>query len=221
MQEHHFSTPRSARYFTLGEPGPQVRDLWVVCHGYGQLAADFLAGFEGIAAPERIIVAPEGLSRFYIGEAEVRHGKDTRIGASWMTRADRLAEIDDYVTYLDGLTRMLLAQVAPDARVRALGFSQGVSTVCRWATRGATRPAELILWAGEPVFESLEGGLPEPLRGVPIHVVGGARDRIVSLAYMQKQRERLQHAGAETVLHQFDGGHRMDRQVVATIAAGR
>ena len=72
MSEHRFTTTRSARYFLLGEPGPAVRDLWIACHGYGQLAADFLESFGGIAAPDRLVATPEGLSRFYIGEP----GKD-------------------------------------------------------------------------------------------------------------------------------------------------
>ena len=41
MQEHHLSVERTARYYTLGSlDGP--RDVWFVCHGYGQLAARFL-----------------------------------------------------------------------------------------------------------------------------------------------------------------------------------
>jgi hypothetical protein len=63
MQEHHFSTPRTARYFTLGSP-ERSTDLWIVCHGYGQLASRFLERFRPIEAEQRGIVAPEGLSRF-------------------------------------------------------------------------------------------------------------------------------------------------------------
>ena len=57
MQEHPFSTPRSARYFTLGSP-EQAGELWFVCHGYGQLASRFLERFRPIEAEGRCIVAP-------------------------------------------------------------------------------------------------------------------------------------------------------------------
>src|SRR3989442_15736955 len=116
MQEHQFSTSRSARYFTLGSP-QHAGDLWFVCHGYGQLAARFLERFHPLEAERRCIVAPEGLSRFYLTESPT----ERRVGASWMTREDRLHEIDDYVRYLDGV----YAKFAPrKARVTALGFSQ-------------------------------------------------------------------------------------------------
>ena len=90
MQEHLFSTPRSARYFTLGSP-EDAAEVWFVCHGYGQLAARFLERFRPIEANRRCIVAPEGLSRFYLTETAT----ERRVGASWMTREDRLHEIDD------------------------------------------------------------------------------------------------------------------------------
>jgi predicted esterase len=217
-QEHRFITRRSARYFTLGEPGAGVRDLWIACHGYGQLAADFLAAFEGIAAPGRLIAAPEGLSRFYIGEAGKRHGKETPIGASWMTRADRLAEIEDYVAYLESLTAELEARIAPEATLTVLGFSQGVSTVSRWIARSGRTPARMILWAGETAFDMPDGSRRPPL-GVPVHLVGGSRDRLITLDMMEKQHQRLVHDGADASLHRFDGAHRMDRALLDDLAA--
>ena len=217
MSEHRFTTMRSARYFMLGEPGPGVRDLWIACHGYGQLAADFLLGFTRMSAPDRLVVAPEGLSRFYIGEPGRRHGKETPIGASWMTRADREAEIGDYVAYLEALTTELEGRVAPDARLRVLGFSQGVSTVCRWVARSGRTPAQLILWAGEMAFD-LADGTRRPPAGVPVHLVGGTRDQVIPLAVMQRQRDRLAHDGVDATVHQFDGGHRLDRDVLGALA---
>ena len=64
--EHHIAVTRSARYFTLGQAGTGITDVWFACHGYGQLAADFVKEFECIDAPERLVVVPEALSRFYI-----------------------------------------------------------------------------------------------------------------------------------------------------------
>src|SRR5437667_4129795 len=141
MQEHVFSTPRTARCFTLGSP-QGATDVWFVCHGYGQLASRFLERFRALEAERRCIVAPEGLSRFYLTESPA----ERRVGASWMTREDRLNEIDDYVRYLDGV----YGNVVPrNARVTALGFSQGTATVCRWAGLGSSRIDRLIVWGGE------------------------------------------------------------------------
>src|SRR5690606_573220 len=35
MREHHITVPRTARYHTLGRSGPELEQLWFVCHGYG------------------------------------------------------------------------------------------------------------------------------------------------------------------------------------------
>jgi len=141
--EHHIEVTRTARYWTLGDPG--ARDVWIVIHGYKQLARRFLRRFEPIAAPGRRIVAPEALSRFYASAEPGRHGPASVVGASWMTREDRLVEIRDYVAYLD---RVAEAVVPPEARVTVLGFSQGTATAARWAVLGDVRVARLVLWAG-------------------------------------------------------------------------
>ena len=65
MREHRLLATRTARYYSLGEPGPATRQLWVVCHGYGQLAGRFLRHFEPLDDGARVIVAPE------IGRAHV------------------------------------------------------------------------------------------------------------------------------------------------------
>ena len=97
---------RTARVAVLGPEGPGVRELWYVLHGYGQLAAPFLEEFRAIDDGTRLIVAPEALSRFYEGDAKSRLHKDARVGASWMTREDREAEIADYLGYLDSRPRL-------------------------------------------------------------------------------------------------------------------
>lgn len=218
MQEHRFRTPRNARYFTLGEPGPGISDLWIALHGYGQLARDFLSGFEPIVSPDRLIVAPEALSRFYTGSPDAR-APGARVGAAWMTREDRLAEIDDQMAYLDGLATELLRQLPQDVRVRTLGFSQGASAACRWATLGGVRLDELVLWAGEIPADLPERDLGERLARLRVHLVAGHRDRLVPEAVVAHQQERLRKAGIDPHVHRFEGGHRLDAAVLQTIAA--
>jgi predicted esterase len=77
----------------------------------------------------------------------------------------------------------------------------------------------MILWAGEPAFDLPGGAASPPPAGVPIDLVGGTRDRIIPLDFMEKQRERLARAGADATLHRFDGAHRMDRAVLGGLAA--
>src|SRR6476469_3720019 len=104
IASHSTVVPRTARYYTLGPTHGFPRELWFVCHGYGQLASRFLRQFAPLDDGTRLIVAPEALSRYYLDPvAERRHQREPRVGASWMTREDRFAEIVDYVSYLDQL----------------------------------------------------------------------------------------------------------------------
>ena len=102
MKERHIRVARTARYYTLGSAGPHLREIWLVCHGIRQLARRFLPRFAGLDDGKRLIVAPEGLSRFYLHGPESRD-KKIPIGATWMTREDRENEITDYVEFLDAV----------------------------------------------------------------------------------------------------------------------
>ena len=204
MQEHHFSTSRSARYFTLGSPA-HAAELWFVCHGYGQLASRFLERFRPIDAERRYIVAPEGLSRFYLTESPT----ERRVGASWMTREDRLHEIEDYVRYLDGVH----AHLAPsNARVTALGFSQGTATVCRWTAFGSSRVDRLIVWGGEvpPDLDLANARVRERLRGARLTLVYGTRDQFFTTKIIAATESRLREHEIPYELVPFEGGHEID-----------
>ena len=129
IHERHISVQRSARYYVLGEPSPKVEDVWIVCHGYGQLAKDFISEFETIASPRRLIVAPEALMRYYISTAPAVHGPESRVGATWMTREDRETDIADYVGSLDSLHDEIMAGLGQKkVSITALGYSKGGAT---------------------------------------------------------------------------------------------
>ena len=76
------------------------------------------------------------------------------------------------------------------------------------------------MWAGEMTFDLEDAPLAERLQGVGVHLVGGLGDRLVPSAIIDKQRDRLRRAGVDATVHRFDGGHRLDRQVLAGLAAG-
>ena len=88
-----------------------------------------LDGLKPLSQEELCIAAPEGLSRFYI------RGTDGRVGASWMTRDERLSDIEDHISYLNHWWSSL--GVPSDAEIVVLGFSQGVATAARWLADGS------------------------------------------------------------------------------------
>ncbi|NNE28936.1 MAG: phospholipase, partial [Saprospiraceae bacterium] len=126
MEHHLRKATKTAHFYSLGNISNDITDLWICCHGYGQNAEDFLKDFECIQAEERLIISPEGLSRFYWGGF---HGP---IASSWMTSKDRLIEIEDYCNWLDQLYSEIVPQLSPNLRITLAGFSQGTATVMRW-----------------------------------------------------------------------------------------
>ena len=216
ITEHHLTVKRTARYCTLGDPSDSMADVWFVCHGFAQLARPFVEEFRAITRPGRLIVAPEALNRFYLNREGGRAGAGARVGATWMTREDRLAEIDDYVRYLDELYREIVAgRRETDIRVTALGFSQGTATVARWLVHGSSRVDRVILWAGLlPPDVDPAGAASDRLASVDLHLVLGKSDDMLDAAQIRTQRGALERAGVRHSVLEFDGGHRMDRETL-------
>lgn len=206
---------RTARYLTLGPTEGRPDQVWFACHGYGQLASDFLSHCSALDDGKRLIVAPEGLSRFYRG------GGNGEVGASWMTREEREIEIEDYVGYLDELYTRTFQRIDRDAvDVFVLGFSQGGATACRWVVQGAGHVEHLIVW-GEFIpaeLHSREGH--RHLRAVDLHLVYGERDRYINADQRAEQRQHLDAHGVQAHEWSFSGGHRLDDEILRAIAEG-
>lgn len=204
MQEHRITVSRSARYFTLGRAD---REVWFVLHGYGQLAARFLSRFEPIDDGTRLVVAPEGLSRFYLTEDPA----ERRVGANWMTREDRVSEIEDHVRYLDAVYTDV---VRSDTRVTVLGFSQGATTACRWSVLGTSKLDRLIVWGGEVPSDV------DPPRAARLMLVYGSRDEYFTPKVVATTEARLREQQVPYELVPFDGGHEIDAAVLKRLADG-
>ncbi len=215
MQEHHISVSRTARYFTLANSS-EVAEVWFACHGYGQLAARFLEKLRVLDDGRRYLVAPEGLSRFYLRESPM----ERRVGASWMTREDRLAEIDDYVRYLDAMYADVFGSIdRARVKVYALGFSQGTSTVSRWAAMGKARIDRLMLWGGEfpPDLDLTVDAFADRLRGVRLALVYGRSDEYITPKVVSGILERLRQHGIPYEEIPFDGGHELNEGVLRSL----
>lgn len=214
MREHFLSTARTARFFTLGNPD-NAREFWFVCHGYGYLAARFLERFRPVEAEHRCIVAPEGLSRFYVTDRP----DERRVGASWMTREDRLHEIDDYVRYLDAVRSKI---AMPKTSTIALGFSQGAATACRWAVFGSAPVDRLIVWGGEipPDLDLSEERVVERLRTCHLTLVYGTRDEFFTPKIVAATEARLREHDILYAMIPFEGKHEIDAPTLERLSRG-
>jgi predicted esterase len=208
MEHHTFKTPRTAHYYTLGTPSPETRYWIIACHGYGQLAGNFIRKFDVLARPDVFVLAPEGLSRFYW------NGMDGEVAASWMTKADRLDEIEDYCNFLSALYDQYRELLPPDVRIVLLGFSQGCATQARWAMKRFPDFHDLVLWAGA-MPEDIDYKAFSPYwMNKRIFTVLGSQDPFITPKVLDQQLTLFEAHGLKTTSMEFEGGHTVDRQAL-------
>jgi predicted esterase len=211
MREHHLLVHRSARFVTLGPTDGSAREVWVVLHGYGQLASRFGEAFAALDDGTRLIVVPEGLSRFYLDQSS------GRVGASWMTREDRAVEIDDYVRYLDAVAEAVTTGFPPRP-MHLLGFSQGSATACRWIERGAVRPVRLIVWGGEIPPDLDWSRARSRFARIPVVLVAGTEDRYIPPEALTQFGALLALNGVRHTVVRFAGGHEIHSATLRELA---
>ncbi|HEX8330825.1 MAG TPA: hypothetical protein VF629_25055 [Hymenobacter sp.] len=139
-----FTTPRTARYLSLGEPGPAIEHVWVCLHDHGQPVADLAQQLANLDTPERLLVLPEALSRH---ELPVINGEVPRTGATWFAADSLLADLADLGTYLNGLVQEVLAGCPPGTPLTVLGYGHGAAAACRWLASNGVDYDRLILYA--------------------------------------------------------------------------
>lgn len=220
IKEHHIEVARTARFATLGKAAAGTREVWFVLHGYQQLARRFIQYCSALDDGRTFVVAPEGLSRFYVEDAGGAHGPDSAVGASWMTREDRELEIQDYVRYLDALHDHVFSSIErSSARLCVLGFSQGAATACRWLCLGKSAIDRLVLWGGFwPGDVDLAAGR-ERLGRVRLDLVVGDADEFVPPSRVAEEEKRLTDAGIRYELSRFEGRHYLNRHLLRELKA--
>jgi predicted esterase len=221
FKHQHITVPKTARYAVLGSFDADLKEVWIVCHGYGQLAARFLSRFVPLDRNDRLFIAPEALSRFYLTNTPNGvHRPDSPIGASWMTREDREAEIEDQVTYLDLVYDEIFRRVRRDGvRLWVLGFSQGVSTVIRWLARGHAVADRVVLWAGMIPPELETGPARSLCARAPVTLVVGSTDEFATPKVVAAQEAKLRELGVAFNSITFEGGHDLSDSTLLEIAA--
>ncbi len=204
--QHHIQVTKSARYFTLGQLSNQTKEVWLVMHGYAQLAAEFIQDFEVLNDGTRFIVAPEGLNKFY---ARGFGGKPV---ATWMTSEDREAEITDCINYLTVLYQSL--NIPPQVKVVVLGFSQGVATASRFIHHTQQKIDDFVIYAGEIAAELVEP-LSNKIKSLPVTYITGTNDPFITPEKHQKVYELMHQLNAKII--EFDGGHEIKKEVLINL----
>lgn len=202
---HQMPVSRTAHFYSLGTPSTSTKRFWFVCHGYGQLAQNFIRKFDQVAGAEDYVVAPEGLSRFYWG------GLDGPVAASWMTRGDRLDEIKDFTAMLSVIFQQQLTLLSADVEIILFGFSQGCATQVRWLMQERPRFDQLWLWAGFIPEDLNYGPALNYLADKPIHHFLGNADPLLKPIYVEQHQQLFKQQKLEVQEHGYVGDHRVIR----------
>ena len=142
--EHTIKIHTQGRYYTLGEKNSNNKSVWFVFHGYGMQAEEFIKKFDCIDDGQTLIVAPEGMHRFY---SRSTRGK---VSASWMTSDLREWDIINNIQFLNQvLAEISSLNLSDDFKVGVLGFSQGSPTSVRWVANLEQKVSELVVWGSD------------------------------------------------------------------------
>ncbi len=204
MEEKTINFAFKARYYTLGEFSPSAKQIWFVLHGYGQLAQYFIKKFNVLVKHNICVIAPEGLSRFY------QEGFSGRVGATWMTKEDRLTDIENYINYLNTVFDDVKTKFTKLPSVSILGFSQGSATATRWVMSKHIEFEHLVLWAGmfPPDIDFSDGS--SYLGSKKVSLVYGNKDPFLTTERMAEMKALNEKLNIQPQVIAFDGGHDID-----------
>ena len=200
-----------ARYYKLGERTSSTKQIWWVFHGYGQLAQFFIQKFQCLIEQEIYVIAPEGLSRFYLD------GNSGRVGATWMTRENRLMDIENYIQYLETILKI---EPSADIQITLFGFSQGAATASRWALSGKIKFDRIILWSGlfPPDMDFEKGS--HLLKEKKVIEVLGKNDPFITPARIEEMKSLNQQFKINPTFIEFEGKHEITERILQEIAFG-
>ncbi len=144
--EISFKHTKTFRY-VLWNHQEDVDTILYVLHGYGHLVRYFIRKFQSVSK-NILVVAPEGMHRFYL------NGSSGRVGASWMTKEAREHDIEDNISYLNEVDRIISKQFPSISKKILLGFSQGGATALRWFEKGNPSFDGLIIWGSDLAYDT-------------------------------------------------------------------
>ena len=204
-----------AHYYTSHLVNRKEKEIWVVLHGYGQLANFFLKKFEPVFSEDILFLAPEATNYTYL------QGFTGRVGANWMTKHEREAAIANNHRYLNALLHTLLLKWERAPIVHVLGFSQGAATATRWVAQLDIPVRTLVLWAGGFAHDLDVHAASTKLKNMQLYSVEGTQDEFITEESKQKQEELISTLGLSVTRKMFDGGHELNLDVFNEIVLSK
>ena len=209
--QKHLDVSLKTSYRTLNAFTKETKRVWLVFHGYGQLTEFFIRKFEILDAKENFVIAPQGLSKFYL------NGFQGRVGATWMTKEDRLVEIENQQRYIrEVFTYETKGLDMPELIL--FGFSQGVATLCRFAAYNTIKFDQLVFWAGKFPHDLNPDDITHWPENYRLTFFAGDQDQFLNENLIQEERKRLEGLlGKSPTLYTFEGEHEVKPELLLKI----
>ncbi|MDZ7845649.1 MAG: hypothetical protein U5L96_02085 [Owenweeksia sp.] len=210
-QAHYLKVEKTTRYYLSGPLEGDYKSVCFALHGYGQLAPDFIRPFTDKRLSSILFIAPEAPHRFYL------NGTGGRVGASWMTKEDRLRDIEDYCHYLDSLYQYLNPHLKKIESLGVLGFSQGVATACRWLSYSNISFDFLINYAGIYPPDLPQQEAMEKMQKIPVRLLLGDEDEYITETKLHQALQEFKCQGYPTEARIFAGRHKIYAPVLQEV----
>lgn len=202
---------RTAHIAEIGNDISKSKEIWMIMHGYGQLANRIVRKFDKFDMDDVHAIAPEGLNKFYW------HDGAREPVSTWMTSHERLDEIADYLAYLDQVYEQMILPHLDDANFNILGFSQGSATMWRWVMHRKPQLSKLVQWAGEFPPEPDYKNQLSYLNNIDMRMVYGDKDSFIKGKHKDKVLAHIATEGLDMKIQEYEGLHRIDRKVLGDI----
>lgn len=203
--------PYEAHYSLSQTPTFDEKEIWLVLHGYGQLAEYFVRKFKTVFTPERLFIAPEGTNYNYL------EGFQGRVGANWMTKHERETAIANNHQFLDILIESFLEKYIDKPTIHILGFSQGAATATRWASHWQRKIDTLVLWAGGFALDMDLAVAKEAFSETELILALGDQDKLIAQEHIQKQEALISQLGKNIRRLSYPGGHELESSLLEKI----
>ncbi|MDC7999080.1 alpha/beta hydrolase [Gilvibacter sediminis] len=200
----------SNSYETLNERQGTDQNLWFAFHGMGYLSRYFLKYFKAMDPLSNYIVAPQAPSKYYQGP-DFKH-----VGASWLTREDTAAETQNVLNYIDAVFE---AESLDLSKLILMGYSQGVSVVCRWMASRKIQPKMLVLHSGGIPVELTKADFDYLDPATPVYYIYGDKDQYITPEKLKDQKERGESLFDNRLcIRTFEGIHEVHTKMLNELA---
>lgn len=187
----------------------------IALHGWGASAHDLLGLAPLLLGGEALVLCPQGPVDVPIGPGMTGHG--------WFPlEPGKPPDPEEFRKGAHALREFFAAArerypLDPE-RVILLGFSQGGAMAYEWALSEPEAIRGLVAlstWLPEPLASAV--GTKPAQKDLPVLVLHGTEDPMVSVDMARASRERLRELGVQLMYRELEMGHEVSREALQVI----